>query len=119
VMITELDIDVVPRRNAGADVSERTQEPGVDPYVHGCPDDVLERQAQQYERLFEIFLDRGVSRVTFWGPHDGRSWLDYWPGPRTNHPLLFDRAAQPKAALQRVLAVAERHASARALTLGS
>ncbi|MEO8179338.1 MAG: endo-1,4-beta-xylanase [Deltaproteobacteria bacterium] len=114
-MITELDIDVVLRRNAGADVSERAHEPGVDPYRGGCPPDVLERQAQQYERLFEIFLDRGVSRVTFWGPQDGRSWLNSWPGPRTNYPLLFDRESQPKPAYQRVLALAGRYAAARAL----
>jgi endo-1,4-beta-xylanase len=115
VMVTELDIDVVPRRTAGADASERSQEPGLDPYVGGCPADVLERQAQQYERLFEIFLDRGVSRVTFWGPQDGRSWLNYWPGQRTNYPLLFDRESQPKPAYQRVLRVAESYAAQQAL----
>lgn len=109
VMITELDIDVVLRRNPGADVSERAHDSGFDPYLEGCPPDVLERQAQQYERLFEIFLARGVSRVSFWGPNDGRSWLNTWPGPRTNHPLLFDRQSRPKPALQRVLGVAERY----------
>jgi endo-1,4-beta-xylanase len=115
VMITELDLDVVQRPNAGADVAQRAREPGPDPYLAGCPPEVLERQAQQYERLFEIFLDQGVSRVTFWGPQDGRSWLNYWPGPRTNYPLLFDRQAQPKPAFQRVLAVAERYGAQQAL----
>jgi endo-1,4-beta-xylanase len=109
VMISELDIDVVVRRNAGADVSERGHDPGFDPYPEACPPDVLERQAQQYERLFEIFLARGVTRVSFWGPNDGRSWLNTWPGRRTNHPLLFDRQSRPKPALQRVLGVAERY----------
>jgi endo-1,4-beta-xylanase len=109
VMITELDIDVVLRTNSGADVAERGHAEGFDPYAQGCPPEVLERQAKQYALLFELFVDHGVSRVTFWGPQDGRSWLNYWPGKRTNHPLLFDRDLQPKPAYQRVLAVAERY----------
>ncbi|MBM4047806.1 MAG: endo-1,4-beta-xylanase, partial [Planctomycetes bacterium] len=44
-----------------------------------------------------------ISRVTFWGLHDGRSWLNYWPRKRTNHPLLFDRQCQPKPAFFRVV----------------
>ncbi len=43
VMITELDIDVVPRRSA-PDVSKR--EVGMnDLYTNGCPPEVLQRQA--------------------------------------------------------------------------
>jgi endo-1,4-beta-xylanase len=122
VMITELDIDVVQRRDAGADLAGPAQQPALaaacDAYADGCPPEVLQRQAEQYERLFEIFLDRGVSRVTFWGPHDGRSWLNYWPEARTNHPLLFDRQSRPKPAYQRVIAVAERY-GALAPWLGS
>jgi endo-1,4-beta-xylanase len=111
VMITELDLDVVARKTAGADLGERAGEADSDPYAAGCPPDVLERQAAQYARLFELFLEHGVSRVTFWGPQDGRSWLNYWPSQRTNHPLLFDRESRAKPALQRVLAVAERYAA--------
>jgi endo-1,4-beta-xylanase len=109
VMITELDIDVVPRKTVGAEVSARTED-GSDPYAESCPLELLERQARQYEQLFELFVEHEVSRVTFWGPNDGRSWLNYWPSKRTNHPLLFDRNSQAKPAYGRVMAVAERHA---------
>jgi endo-1,4-beta-xylanase len=44
-----------------------------------------------------------VTRVTFWGTHDGASWLNGWPVPgRTNHPLLWDRDLAPKPAFQAV-----------------
>ena len=73
VMITELDIDVVPRRSA-PDVSKR--EVGVnDLYANGCPPEVLQRQAEQYAALFAIFKKHAdkISRVTFWGLDDGKS----------------------------------------------
>jgi len=59
--------------------------------------------------LFGVFLKhRGViARVTFWGVTDGDSWLNNWPVKgRTNYPLLFDRAAQPKPAFDAVIRAA-------------
>ena len=105
VMITELDVDVLPRRARGADVAAREQG-GANPYRDGLPPDVAEAQARLYGRLFRVFLKHPgtVTRVTFWGPHDGASWLDFWPvAGRTNHPLLWDRALKPKPALGVVL----------------
>ena len=108
VMITELDLDVVDRPDCGADVSVlRAYTPQEDLYREGCPAPVLARQAEQYARLFEIFREGAVSRVSFWGLHDGRTWLNSWPGKRTNHPLLFDRECRPKPAYQALLAAAE------------
>ena len=108
VMITELDIDVVPRRS-GADVSGGDTAGGSNPYAQGCPPEVLQRQAQQYAALFAIFQKHAdkVSRVTFWGLDDGRSWLNNWPSKRTNYPLLWSRDLQPKPALQAVLSEAQ------------
>lgn len=106
VMFTELDIDVVERPDCSADISlhaEYTVEQ--DLYRDGCPDEILEQQADQYARLFELFhrhRDK-VDRISFWGLHDGRSWLNEWPGQRTNHPLLFDRDCRPKPAYRRVI----------------
>jgi endo-1,4-beta-xylanase len=107
VMITELDIDVVPRQFGGADVASR-EGAGADPYAEGLPPEVQRRLADQYARLFALFVKHRdkISRVTFWGLHDGRSWLNFWPSRRTNHPLLWDRQLQPKPALAAVLAVA-------------
>ena len=107
VMITELDIDVVPRASAGAETGSK-EEDGADPFAQGLPDDVQQRLAAQYAKLFELFSRHRdkVTRVTFWGLHDGRSWLNHWPSKRTNHPLLWDRSLQPKPALAAVLAVA-------------
>lgn len=105
VMITELDVDVLPRRARGADVAAREQS-GANPYRDGLPPEAAEVQSRLYGRLFQVFLKHPgvVTRVTFWGLHDGASWLNFWPvAGRTNHPLLWDRALNPKPALGAVL----------------
>ena len=106
VAITELDIDVGKRKTDGADVG-RLERARADLYANSLPDDVQLRLADQYAQLFALFLKHRdkISRVTFWGLHDGRSWLNYWPLKRTNHPLLWDRALQGKPALSAVLAL--------------
>lgn len=105
VMVTELDVDVLPRRRAGADVSA-VETRGLDPYRQGLPEDVQRRLAERYGELFAVFAKhRGatLTRVTFWGVHDARSWLNNWPvRGRTNHPLLWDRELRPKPALAAV-----------------
>jgi endo-1,4-beta-xylanase len=106
VMITELDLDVVSRAVAGADLSAIEAVQKNDPYVAGLPPQVQERQAAQYAELFRLLRrhEATITRVTFWGLHDGRSWLNSWPRPRTNHALLFDRQSQPKPACTAVVA---------------
>ena len=46
-----------------------------------------------------------ISRVTFWGLDDGRSWLN--SPVRRDYPLLWDRDLKPKPALAAVLQVAK------------
>lgn len=109
VALTELDVDVLPRRVRGADVSAR-ERGGADPYTEGLPGEVADAQARFYGRVFQAALAHpgAVTRITFWGTHDGTSWLNYWPaGRRTNHPLLFDRDRQPKPAHRAVLEALE------------
>jgi endo-1,4-beta-xylanase len=107
VCITELDVDVLPRKTAGADVSdvESAGRDG-DPYTKEFPAQIAETQADFYRKLFEVILRhrKEVERVTFWGIDDGASWLNTWPvRGRTNHPLLFDRSMQPKPAFFAVI----------------
>jgi endo-1,4-beta-xylanase len=97
VMVTELDVDVLPRRGRGADA---------DPYAKGLPAAVAEAQARYYKRIFEVVLKhpKVVTRVTLWGTQDGTSWLNGgFGGRRTNYPLLFDRDLKPKPAVGAVL----------------
>jgi endo-1,4-beta-xylanase len=106
VVVSELDIDVIPRgrwwANGG---TERETLSKVNPYKDGCPPEILQRQAEQYARLFQIFSKYSdqILRITFWNLHDGQSWLNYFPWQRVNHPLLFDRNGQPKPAFDAVL----------------
>jgi endo-1,4-beta-xylanase len=107
VVITELDVDVLPRRGRGADIAAREQG-GDDPYRDGLPPEVAEAQAKFYADLFRVVLKHPgvVTRVTFWGTHDGASWLNGFPvRGRTNHPLLWGRGLKPKPALEAVLGV--------------
>jgi endo-1,4-beta-xylanase len=109
VMITELDIDVLPAAMPyrGADVTLQVElQAKLNPYVNGLPDSVQQTLAKRYSDLFGVFLKhRGViSRVTFWCVADGDSWLNNWPVKgRTSYPLLFDRQGQPKAAFYAVI----------------
>jgi endo-1,4-beta-xylanase len=120
VMITELDVDVLPRgRGAGADLNA-TEKQGQDPYKAGLPDDVQQKLAQRYGDLFGLFMRYPqITRVTFWGTSDGDTWLNHFPvRGRTNHPLLFDRQLSPKPAFKAVIqalqsAKADRGAASR------
>lgn len=106
VMITELDVDMVPRtqRNRSADITLNAQSvAGADTYANGLPEAKQLELAKRYAELFRVYVKHraDISRVTFWGVTDGDSWLN-GPG-RVNYPLLFDRAGQPKPAFQAVL----------------
>lgn len=107
VMITELDIDVATRAHDGADI-RLMETAGADRFAGGLPEDVQQRLADQYAALFALFVKHRdkVKRVTFWGIHDGSSWLNHFPSERTNHPLLWDRNLQPKPAFFRILETA-------------
>jgi len=107
VMITELDIEVLPRNFQGADVNRQMKnDPTMNPYVNGLPDSIQQQLASDYEALFKLLLKHKdkIARVTFWGVNDGQSWLNGWPIPgRTNYPLLFDREYKPKPAFNKVI----------------
>lgn len=109
VAFTELDITVLPNPwdLKGADVNQNFEgSPFMNPYPSGLPDSVQQSLASRYEGLFKIFIKHQdkISRITFWGVNDGHSWLNGWPiKGRTNYPLLFDRAYQPKPAYNAVI----------------
>ena len=115
VMITELDIGVLPTRYRGADVSRRGsmgkgQRAAMNPYTEGLPEAVAQEQAERYRQAFAMFLRHkgAIGRVTFWGTHDGQSWLNNFPiRGRTDYPLLFDRQGKPKAAFLAVTKLAQ------------
>lgn len=108
VMVTELDVDVLPRTTSGANLV--SVEEGPNPYPAGLPKEVQKQLARRYAAIFDAMLESGeVTMITFWGTHDGHSWLNDFPVKRrTNHPLLFDRALQPKPAFDAVIESLER-----------
>jgi endo-1,4-beta-xylanase len=100
VMITEMDITVLPRKGSGRELN---------PYPDMLPDEIQEKLAKRYGDLFSIFHKHAdkIERVNFWGVYDGQSWLNNWPFPgRRDYPLLFDRKYQPKPAFFAVLKTA-------------
>lgn len=109
VMVTELDIDVLPnpskRQGADIDMTFEEQE-GYNPYEAGLPDSVQQQLAQRYADIFALFHKHRdkISRVTFWGVADHHSWLNNWPmRGRTSYPMLFDRNYQPKPAYEAII----------------
>jgi endo-1,4-beta-xylanase len=65
----------------------------------------LARQAAQYKALFAVFRKHReqISSVTFWGLADDQTWLNSYPIPRTDAPLLFDTQLLPKPAFWAVV----------------
>ncbi|HEY1629527.1 MAG TPA: endo-1,4-beta-xylanase [Tepidisphaeraceae bacterium] len=105
VMISEMDIDVLPRQQNTAEITA-TEKAGLDPYKNGIPPEILQQQAKRYGDFFAVMMKHRdvVSRVTIWGVDDGSSWLNNFPTVgRTNYPLLWDRQFQPKPAFDAVL----------------
>lgn len=111
VMVTELDIAVLPRPDEhwGADITQSAElEDELNPYPTALPDSMQQALAERYAELFEVFLDHqdAITRVTFWGVTDADSWLNDWPiEGRTSYPLLFDRQNEPKPAFDAVVEV--------------
>lgn len=106
VVVSELDIDVIPRARWWAGGGKYREEmEKLNPYRDGCPPEILRQQADEYARLFQLFRKHAevIERVSFWNLHDGQSWLNGFPWRRVNHPLLFDREGQPKPAFDAVI----------------
>lgn len=111
VVVSELDIDVIPRGRWWQDGGKyRDELSKLNPYAEGCPPEILQRQAEQYGQLFRLFRKYSdvIARVSFWNLHDGESWLNDFPWKRVNYPLLFDRARRPKPAFDSVMAALQQ-----------
>lgn len=120
VMITELDVDVLPLTKEGQIIGQGMSDKQfqneefktfLDPYPNGLPADMQKALADRYAELFGIFYRKRdkIDRVTMWGIHDGMSWKNGYPIPnRTNYPLLWDRNKQPKLAFDAVLKVPQK-----------
>jgi endo-1,4-beta-xylanase len=111
VMLTELDVDVLPRdpEMFGADLSKRAKfKESTNIYADGLPAEQQQRLARRYADIFRVVLKHRqvVTRVTFWNVTDAESWLNNFPIPgRVNYPLLWDRQGKPKPAFDAVVEV--------------
>ncbi len=120
VMITELDVDVLPLTKEGQIIGTGMSDPQFqleefktffDPWPDSLPAAPQRELAARYAELFRIFHEKRdrIHRVTLWGVHDGMSWKNGYPIPgRTNYPLLFGRDRLPKPAFDAVRAVPGR-----------
>lgn len=108
VMITELDMNVLPSSITGANVSDTAEyEEALNPYRDGLPGDVADKWNDRMSTLIDMYKRHSdvISRVNWWGSNDGMSWLNNWPiEGRTNYPLPFDRNYEMKPFLQKELA---------------
>jgi len=127
VMITELDVDVLPLSREGqlvgwtANPDKQFQfeefKSYLDPYRNGLPDDVQAQLTKRYGEIFDILYRHRdqIARVTFWGLQDGQSWKNGSPIPgRMNYPLLWDRQWKQKPAFNAVINTPKKVGSAKA-----
>jgi endo-1,4-beta-xylanase len=125
VMITELDVDVLPAVSGQptAELTTRAELSGkLDPYRQGLPEAVQQALARRYAELFATFVKHRhqIARITFWGVTDADSWLNNWPVKgRTSYPLLFDREGHTKAAFDAILRTAGRERAQAVQSTGS
>lgn len=114
VMITELDLSVLPwaSKSASANIADKeAYREKYDPYIAGLPDSIELKQAEIYSNLFKVLIKHNevISRVTFWGVNDGDSWKNDFPVKgRTDYPLLFDRNNNVKPAFHSVVSLGKR-----------
>lgn len=112
VMITEMDITVLPmpNRNIGAQVeSNFAYKKEMNPYEDGLPKDKETIFEKRYLDFFKLFLkhEDKISRVTVWGVTDADSWRNNWPMPgRTDYALLFDRQYNAKPVVKQIIDLA-------------
>lgn len=115
VMITELDLSVLPSRwgDAGAEISQNYEyEDKMNPFPNGLPEEVQQQFSERYLEFFELFLKHQdkISRVALWGVNDGNSWKNNWPvRGRTDYPLLFDRNNEPKPVVDDLVKLAAKN----------
>ncbi|MGB3798419.1 MAG: endo-1,4-beta-xylanase [Lewinella sp.] len=117
VMVTELDVDVLPLTREGQIIGTGMMHPQfqleefkeyLDPYAEGLPDTVQQQLTDRYRELFEIFYRKrdNIDRVTFWGVHDDMSWKNDYPIPnRTNYVLPYNRDLSPKPLVEVLLKI--------------
>jgi endo-1,4-beta-xylanase len=114
VIFTELDVSVLPSPwdAPSADIGIRHENSEkMNPYPDGMPDEVDEALAKRYRDIFEVFNKHRdkISRVTFWGLHDGISWKNNFPiRGRADYPLIFDRDMKPKKAYYSIVGLMEK-----------
>jgi endo-1,4-beta-xylanase len=99
--VTELDVSIYA--DPGTCYSARTIPPCAADYGASPPQSALSQQALLYRALFNAFNRPSVTSVTTWGVADNSTWLNTWPVNRTNRPLLFDTAGDPKWAFWAVV----------------
>ncbi|MEJ0085470.1 MAG: endo-1,4-beta-xylanase [Pseudomonadota bacterium] len=99
--VTELDVSIY--NDPGDCFSARTIPPCLADLGANPPQSVLSQQATLYRALFNAFNRPSVTSVSLWGIADNHTWLNAWPVNRTNRPLLFDIAGNPKWAFWTVV----------------
>ena len=104
IQVTELDVTTYSNYHGEGSKSQVQQTQPYSPEVEN-------RLAENYKTFFEVLHKNAdkITSVTFWGLHDGVSWLNGFPiRGRSDYPLLFDREMKPKKAYYSVKSVYQK-----------
>ena len=113
VQVTELDLSVLPwpQQGMGAGIEQNFEyRQQIDPYRDGLPEEMAQKQADFYCKLFEIYLRHAadMKRVTFWGVLDSESWKNNWPVEgRVDYPLPFYGNGKEKPFVEQIMRMAD------------
>jgi endo-1,4-beta-xylanase len=109
VLVTELDLTVLPSPNPNAGAAVETSfeyRQTLNPYTQGLPDSVAVAWTNRMADFFRLFLRHSdkITRVSMWGVCDDDSWRNNWPVPgRTDYALLFDRQGKAKPVVKEII----------------
>ncbi|MGD8779395.1 MAG: endo-1,4-beta-xylanase [Ignavibacteria bacterium] len=109
LMITELDMDILPNPSnyTGAEISTNFElRKELNPWPDFLPDSMQTVQSNRYVEYFSLFnrYKDSITRVTFWGVNDRYNWRNNWPvRGRSAYPMLFDKDYKPKPAFDAVI----------------
>lgn len=115
VMITELDITVLPSpwEQTGAEISTNFEyQEKMNPYKNELPAEVEAKLAMRYVDFFELFNKHSekITRVTLWGVTDKQTWRNDWPiKGRTDYPLPFDRNYAAKSFVKDIIKLTKKN----------
>ncbi|HEX2921420.1 MAG TPA: endo-1,4-beta-xylanase [Bacteroidales bacterium] len=104
IQITELDLTVYTNYHGEGAKNQQKE-------TKQFTEEVANLQAEKYKSYFEVLHKNAdkITSVTFWGLHDGMTWLSGFPvRGRRDYPMIYDNELKPKKAYYSIKSVYQK-----------